>query len=260
MQIEVSAITTKTIARRKSFLTVIGQSARDTGNQFLQDRHSFLGTCFSSWRTQRVLSLSSAESEIYAGTSASCDGLLFLYCVEFSLNCEAVDYTLSLDKTAAKAFFLHRGVGRIRHVSVMVLWLQQKTREGTLKLSKVPTEQNHLGTKRLAKDRMLFLLNMCKAFDRSSSTHIGSDVCRCTDEGETMKSGISRLRMLGGSKAFFRILLLGILSLPNASFYDCDASCNLQLVCHCYDDHGARPCLLHFILPGSPVKVFRNEC
>ena len=62
---------------------------------------------------------------------------------------------IKMDNSAGRSFFLHSGVGRIRHISVRVLWMQQRVKEKGLIPSRVPNRENpaDLGTKRSAKDR-----------------------------------------------------------------------------------------------------------
>ena len=120
---------------------------------------------YSSSRSQKAIALSSAEAEIYAATSACCDGVLLEYCLCFIVGGEDKVVTfIKMDNSAGRSFFLRSGVGRIRHISVRVLWMQQRVKEKGLIPSKVPSCENSsdLGAKRLAKDRMEYLMCLCK--------------------------------------------------------------------------------------------------
>lgn len=44
--------------------------------------------------------------------------------------------------SAAKSFVARRGLGRIRHIEVRDLWLQQEVAKGVVKVVKVPGEEN----------------------------------------------------------------------------------------------------------------------
>ena len=80
-------------------------------------------------------------------------------CIQFLLKDGVkVEFTLNLDNSAAKAFFLRSGFGRIRHKSVRVLWLQREVKLGMVLPSTVSTRDStaDLGTKRLSKDRMRY--------------------------------------------------------------------------------------------------------
>ena len=49
---------------------------------------------------------------------------------------------LHSDSSAARAVVARRGVGRIRHLAARQLWLQDELREGRLKVTKVPSNDN----------------------------------------------------------------------------------------------------------------------
>ena len=55
-------------------------------------------------------------------------------------------------EVAAKAFAARDGVGRMRHIDLTILWLQQASRELGLVIYKVPGEYNraNIGTKKLS--------------------------------------------------------------------------------------------------------------
>eukprot|EP00435_Cladocopium_sp_Y103_P017798 s442_g4.t1 len=80
---------------------------------------------YSSSRSQKALALSSCEAEVYAGTSATCDGILMKHCICFCAPTENVKLKLALDNAAGRSFFHRSGVGRIRHISLRVLWMQK---------------------------------------------------------------------------------------------------------------------------------------
>ena len=57
-----------------------------------------------------------------------------------------------------------QGIGRVRHLDASLLWIQQKEKEKILSVSPIPTDLNcaDIGTKNLAKKRLLGLLYMLK--------------------------------------------------------------------------------------------------
>ncbi len=81
----------------------------------------FFGTCLlhSSSRTQRLVSLSTGESETYAASSAACDGLLLRRLIEFCIH-KPVCTVHYLDSSAARSILQRQGVGRVRHMSCRV--------------------------------------------------------------------------------------------------------------------------------------------
>ena len=83
---------------------------------------------FSSSRTQRVVSLSSSEAEVYAASSSACDGILIGKLVAFCTGRCVVLHHL-MDSAAARGIRARQGVGRIRHLSCRILWLQQLVKQ-----------------------------------------------------------------------------------------------------------------------------------
>ena len=97
------------------------------------------GQCVYAFsRRQGVQSTSSAEAELYGACSV---------CLEW-LGYE-VDYRLHVDSSSAKATIRREGVGKVKHLDVRSLWLQQERQQHGLNMMKIPGEQNpaDLGTK-----------------------------------------------------------------------------------------------------------------
>ena len=98
----------------------------------------FYGGClvYSSSRTQKIVSLSSAESETYAAASAVMDAILIRTILCWLLQVRILMY-LYLDSSAARGVLSRRGVGRLRHLSCRVLWLQNLVVEKMLQVKAV---------------------------------------------------------------------------------------------------------------------------
>eukprot|EP00439_Symbiodinium_sp_Y106_P030429 s6148_g3.t1 len=106
---------------------------------------SHLIKCYSS--TQHVLSLSSAESEFYAGLKAASvllGALAMAADFRFELKGE-----LHMDASAAKSLISRRGHGKAKHISRCYLWIQQRIQSNDFTVHKVRTDDNEadLGTK-----------------------------------------------------------------------------------------------------------------
>ena len=71
---------------------------------------------YSSSRTQKVISLSSGEAEVYAASSAACDSILLAKMISFLTGVGVVVHHL-LDSSAARGILSRQGVGRILHLS-----------------------------------------------------------------------------------------------------------------------------------------------
>ena len=127
----------------------------------------FLFGCllYATSRSQKALALSSAEAEIYSATSATSDAVLLSHCIRFAVGeGTEVRVHLAMDNAAGRSFFYRSGVGRIRHISLRVLWVKAKVKEGFMSVGKVSTKDNvsDLGTKRLSRDRMEYLMFYAK--------------------------------------------------------------------------------------------------
>ena len=110
--------------------------------------------------TQHVISLSSGESEFYAGIKAG-STLLGGLATMMDLGC-SLEGALVFDATAAKAMMNRRGHGRAKHIARCYLWLQQKVHDGEISLEKVGTKVNtaDLGTKHLEAGRIEELVSL----------------------------------------------------------------------------------------------------
>ena len=94
-----------------------------------------------SWsRTMQLLALSSGEAELCAVTKAAAEGLgLQTILSDFG---HRVNVELHSDATAAIGICKRLGLGRVRHLAVSDLWLQQRVKRGDLAVFKVPGKQN----------------------------------------------------------------------------------------------------------------------
>ena len=81
--------------------------------------------------------------QLLDATSACCDGVLLEYCLSFILGgTDKVVTYVKMDNAAGRSFFLRSGVGQIPHISLRVLWMQQRVKEKALTPSTVPSRQN----------------------------------------------------------------------------------------------------------------------
>ena len=101
--------------------------------------------------------------------------------------------------------------------------MQQKVREKFLSVGPVSTKQNpsDLGTKRLNRDRMLYLMFLCKVYDLSTSQYVGSEVNDRLEEQTMTSKGIKLFTLAGmnnhDAKALMRVMLISALSLTPAT-------------------------------------------
>jgi len=100
-------------------------------------------------RGQKVISLSSVEAELHASVSATCDAILVQLCLQFLLG-NPLKMFLYIDNSAARQVLQRSGVGRIRHLSTKLLWVQSRVKDELLTVKGIASKDNvsDLGTKR----------------------------------------------------------------------------------------------------------------
>ena len=136
----------------------------------------FFGGClvYSSSRTQKIVSLSSAESETYAAASAVMDAILIRAIISWVLQ-STILMCLYIDSSAARGILPRRGVGRLRHLSCRVLWLQNLVGEKLLMVKAVlgAINPSDIATKRLSISRLESLLYLFGIWDSASNNLVG---------------------------------------------------------------------------------------
>ena len=91
----------------------------------------------SYWaRTQQVIALSSAEAELNAICKAAQEGLGSKQFAE-ELDCHE-ELEVKTDAAAAIGITLRQGTGRIKHLEVKQLWVQEKVTAEKMKIVEVP--------------------------------------------------------------------------------------------------------------------------
>ena len=91
-------------------------------------------------RTQPVVALSSGEAELNASLKGGCELI-----GARELLCEmGREYTMRLygDSSACKGTLHREGVGKLKHISVKQLWLQEKVNSGQIGFVKIQREIN----------------------------------------------------------------------------------------------------------------------
>ena len=113
------------------------RTARSTsGGSIMRGRH-----CLRTWSsTQKRVTLSSAESELGAATKASMEGIGMAQLME-GLG-RAVRVEVFVDSSAALAVVGRRGNGKLRHVRVSELWIQEVAHDGAIGYRKVAGSRN----------------------------------------------------------------------------------------------------------------------
>ena len=168
---------------------------------------------FTTSRTQRVMSLLSAEAELHSPVSAAADGIYIRECLTFLTGLYVKHYVL-VGNVAAKTIAVKRGCGRIRHLNGELLWVQQKTNNGVLEVIQVSTTINvaDAGTKAPTSARLKGLLYILGVVQGESFESVGEM------EREQMTGKIEygkRVKSL--AKTILRLCLPGELPLTTSS-------------------------------------------
>ena len=168
------------------------------------------GQCIYSFsRNQKSVSLSSGEAEYYAGASAASDCILLQEAVKFltQRNCKV---HLHMDSSAARGIITRQGVGRVKHLQIRTLFLQDLHKQGTISVHPVGTKENtaDIGTNPLSAKRIRLLLHWL-GFQTSESEPVGKEELK---EHKAQAQAKAAVRMIKsqGSLSFAALLFAGI--------------------------------------------------
>ena len=93
-------------------------------------------TCLKTWSsTQGAVALSSGESGLYAVVKGTSEGI-GMQSLMMDLGWQ-VSLVLRTDSSAATAISRRRGIGKVRHLDVRYLWVQQRLNDKLMRIEKV---------------------------------------------------------------------------------------------------------------------------
>ena len=98
-----------------------------------------------SWSTtQKVTALSSGEAEYYAIVKGASQGIgIRSMLQDFQIHPASTRYIeVKEDSSAAKGIASRRGLGKMKHVHIKELWIQEKVSSEDLKITEVPGTEN----------------------------------------------------------------------------------------------------------------------
>ena len=99
------------------------------------------GVVVKSWsRTQKAKALSSGEAEYCAMVTGAAEGM-GMQSIAADLGWH-VKIRLWTDSSVGKSVAMRRGLGKMRHVELKWLWLQDMVKEGRLEVRKIKGEEN----------------------------------------------------------------------------------------------------------------------
>lgn len=92
-------------------------------------------------RTQNTVYLSSAEAELVATAAGIQEALLAVASIEFWTD-QKLRIQACGDSSVAKGVMNRHGVGRIKHRSLKVMWIQGLVQDGSVVANKIPRSEN----------------------------------------------------------------------------------------------------------------------
>ena len=110
-----------------------------------------------------------------------------------------------VDNSAARQLIERQGVGKVRHLSGKILWMQSLVLEKEVNVGQIGTQLNlsDIGTKPLAKQRLLVLLNQIGACDPETLEMIGEEEFKAFEERVFGQKTVKRV-----AKAIMRMALM----------------------------------------------------
>ena len=99
--------------------------------------------CIKMWSsTQKSIALSSGEAEYYALVKGGSIGMgVCSMLSDFGIKVDERMY-ISTDSSAAKGICSRRGLGKVRHIDIHMLWLQERVQKGDIVIKKISGEEN----------------------------------------------------------------------------------------------------------------------
>ena len=113
-------------------------------------------------KTQNSITLSSAEAELVDMCKPAADSIgLGSLAKDFGRNKRVV---MHADSSAAIAISKRRGSGKLRHINIGMLWIQEKTEDGTVVVKKVKGVSNpsDMMTKHVNREKMEKYMRMIR--------------------------------------------------------------------------------------------------
>ena len=91
-------------------------------------------------KTQACVSLSSGEAELYSLVKGSTEAISMQHMMqELGVT---VHVEVATDSAAAKGAVMRTGVGKMKHIDLNQMWVQERASKGTIGYRKIPRCQN----------------------------------------------------------------------------------------------------------------------
>ena len=139
--------------------------------------------CLKAWsKTQGIIALSSGEAELAALVKGSTE-LLGMRSIMQDFG-HIVELDLSTDATAAIGMVSREGLGKVRHLAVADLWVQERQRTGEIVYDKVNGKDNPADAMTKGIDAASMEKHLqCMGFVQTSGRHkLAPQLTRLKDE------------------------------------------------------------------------------
>ena len=183
---------------------------------------------YGSSRTQKVVSLTSCESELHAMVSTLCDGIFLRRCLEF-ITGAVIEHYLFTDSSSAKQLASRQGVGKVKHIAGKLLWVQDAVLHKQVALIQVPTLWNlsDIGTKPLGAKRLRLLLHELGVSMEEGNCIVG----QAEYEEQSSKHGGGREVAVLAKNIARVLVMMGLGPMPGAAMeVENDGQCSLAEV------------------------------
>ena len=99
--------------------------------------------CIKFWsKTQASVVLSTAGAELVALVKGACEAKGIASIIKDMTNKESGKIGIYTDASAAIGMVQRQGAGKVRHIDVGMLWIQQNQKEGEVEVAKVDGRYN----------------------------------------------------------------------------------------------------------------------
>ena len=188
------------------------RKATSSGTMFLDGQ-----VIYTFSRNQKSVALSSGEAEYYAGASAASDSILLKEAIQF-LTGKRCKVNLYLDSSAARGIITRQGVGRVKHLQIRTLFLQEPHKQGTLSVHPVGTKENtaDIGTKPLSGKRIKLLLHWL-GFQDENNEPVGREELQEHRSQEQARASVRMIKSKGNF-AFAALLFSAISGISEGPF------------------------------------------
>ena len=168
-------------------------------------------------RNQKSVALSSGEAEYYAGASAASDSILLKEAIQF-LTGKRCKVNLYLDSSSARGIITRQGVGRVKHLQIRTLFLQELHKQGTLSVHPVGTKENtaDIRTKPLSGKRIKLLLHWL-GFQDENNEPVGREELQEHRSQEQARASVRMIKSKGNF-AFAALLFSAISGISEGLF------------------------------------------